>query len=640
MTTKNIYRILFMSLVFGLIPACLSAQFIPVPVNGFNQDVVAESGTSSLTTTTSALDAVPASNKVMYTVTFRTTNAFGGGGIPDNGTITDAAGSYQLASYTANNALLIQRNQNANLNITTPSKFNIIRILCFSTEGVSLVNVKLNFTDGSTTNAVTNYSLNDWFNGTANLVLSGFGRCSRTTPASGADAFSTNPRFYYIEIPLSCADRQKNLQSINFANVTTAGSNAPYPNAVFFAVSGKAYTQTITPTITNATCTTAGSATLNITGSASPYTISWSTTPVQNGPSATNLAPGNYTATITDANACVSTYPVSILISPNNQTFTLPPPPASICSGTSITPNLVSNSTTYLWSPATGVSNTSIANPVLSPASTTTYTVTATLGYCVRQANYTVNVAPTPTMTVMDPISICSGRSVSPSVSCNATVFSWTPTTGVSNPNILLPVMTPATTTVYTLTGTLGNCSISRSWQINVVPGATVNAGPNATILAGSSVQLQGTGSGGTYAWTPATGLSASNIPNPVASPAVTTTYTLKLTNASGCIATDDVVVTVIPYCIKPLNAFTPNNDGFNDKWLVTSNGGGCTKNVRVLVFNRYGSKVFESENYQNDWDGTYKGKPLPDGTYYYDIKYTLVNDTEVNMKGDVSILR
>lgn len=234
---------LFVQLSLFIFPGIIYSQtYTPVTVTGFNHDVVAEAGTSSLTTTTISLDGPAVSNKVMYTNTFKTLNGFGGGGIPDNGVITDAAGSYQLAAYTGNNALLLQRTQTGALTLATPSKFNKVRVLCLSTEGSSLVNVVLTFTDGTTTNAFTNYSLGDWFNNTTNLVASGFGRCTRATPASGADAYPTNPRLYYIEIAMSCTDRQKSLQKINFTNVTTAGNNAPFPNAVFFAVSGIAYT--------------------------------------------------------------------------------------------------------------------------------------------------------------------------------------------------------------------------------------------------------------------------------------------------------------------------------------------------------------------------------------------------------------
>ena len=636
---KNIPLKYFLPLVLLLLPVTIIAQlYTPVTITGFNHDVVAETGTSSLTTTTSALDGVAQSNKVMYTVSFGINNQFDGGGIPDNGTITNAAGTYQLMPYNGSNALIVQRNQNADLTLTTPAKFSGLRVLCFATEGIAQVNVKLFFTDGSITNLITNYFLDDWFNGTSNLVLSGFGRCTRATPASGADAFPNNPRLYFMDVPMTCADRQKSLQKINFSNVTTAGSNAPFPNAVFFALSGKAFTQNITTSTTNGTCTTNGSATVTVTGLPAVTSIVWVTTPVQTGPTV-SLPPGPYTVSITDASLCVTNLPIVIPLT-NTQIFNLPNPPASICSGTSFTPNLVSNSTSYLWTPPTGVSNTGIANPVLSPTVTTSYTVTATLGYCIHVLSpYIVNVAPAATMSPLNPVTICSGSSFTPSPVSNATTYSWSPTTGVSNPAILNPVLSPTTTTLYTLTGTLGACTVSRTLLVNVLQGVTVNAGSDVSIFSGSSVQLQGTGSAGTYLWTPSTGLSSTNVLNPVASPATTTTYTLLITNPNGCSNTDNVIVTVIPYCVKPLNAFSPNGDGINDKWIVT-NGGTCTKNIRVIVFNRYGNVVYQSEDYKNNWDGTYKGKPLPDATYYYTIRFILVNNDEINLNGDLTILR
>jgi gliding motility-associated-like protein len=107
----------------------------------------------------------------------------------------------------------------------------------------------------------------------------------------------------------------------------------------------------------------------------------------------------------------------------------------------------------------------------------------------------------------------------------------------------------------------------------------------------------------------------------------------------TGCSGNDDVLVTVAPYCIAVKNAFTPNGDGQNDRWLVT-NGGACTKSIAVKVFNRYGQLVFRSDNYQNNWEGTNDGKPIPDGTYYYVITYNLVSGKTFQTKGDVTILR
>jgi len=369
---------------------CTAQPFTPVTVTGFNHDVVAETGTSSLTTTTIALDAVPASNRVMYTNTFRITNGFGGGGLPDNGLITNAGDSYQLADYSTNNALLLQRTQSGDLILATPAKFTTIRVLAFTTEGISLVNAVLHFTDGSTTNALTNQALGDWFNGVTNQVITGFGRCTRATPAASPDGFPTNPRMYYINIPISCTDRSKFLQKINFTNVTTGGTNAPYPNTVLMGLSGRTNNPAISVSVTDATCTVNGSATLTITGVAPPYTVSWNTLPPQSGNTATNLPPGTYQATITDAGGCDTIIPVTIAL--NNNLFMTVHSDTSLCGGGSFNANTVSNAASYSWSPITGVSNPAIANPVITPTVTTTYTVTGTTGICSISRSFTVTV--------------------------------------------------------------------------------------------------------------------------------------------------------------------------------------------------------------------------------------------------------
>jgi gliding motility-associated-like protein len=636
MTALRLKKILYLFVLSLICTNYIYSQYNPIAVSGFNQDCIAESGNSSLTTTTIALDGIGVSNKVMYTIGFRTANGFGGGGIADNGLIATGTDSYQLAAYTGNNVLLLPRSQSGSLALTTPASYSALRLLCFSTEGSSLVNVVLHFTDGSTTNAITNGTLGDWFFNTANLVSQGFGRVTRATPATGPDGYPAEPRMYYLNVPVNCADRLKTLDRVDISNVTTAGNNAPYPNAIFLALSGRTATYSATASITNATCSTPGSATLNISGSAAPYNVSWNTNPVQTGLTATNLAPGNYVASITDAGSCVSTFPVTIGLT-NNLTITANAS-ASICSGAGFTPTVTSTATGYSWSPTTGVSNPSIANPVLTPTGTTIYTVTGTLGTCTASATFTLTVNPPIALTVHSDTTICLGASFNANTQSNGTAYSWTPTTGVSNPSIANPILSPQSTTTYTLTASDGTCSTGRSFTAAVVPAVFVQAGSDVTIIEGGSTQLQATTGAGSYVWTPPAGLSSNTILNPVASPVTSTTYTLTVTTPAGCQASDDITVTVVPYCVKPMEAITPNGDGINERWIVTT--GACAKTVRAKVYNRYGNLVYESGNYQNDWEGTYKGKPVPDGTYYFVLEFSLLDGRKVPLNGNVTILR
>jgi gliding motility-associated-like protein len=186
-----------------------------------------------------------------------------------------------------------------------------------------------------------------------------------------------------------------------------------------------------------------------------------------------------------------------------------------------------------------------------------------------------------------------------------------------------------------------GCAQLTKTISVGVKPGPAISAGSDFTIVNGDEVMLTGLagGTNPTIVWTPGTGLTGANTLNPMAKPAATTVYTLTVTDANGCSATDNTMVTVIPYCIKVMDAFTPNGDGMNDRWLVT-NGASCTKQIAVNVYNRYGGLVYKNDNYQNDWTGTYNGKPVADGTYYYTAVFTTITNNRVILKGDLTILR
>ena len=137
---------------------------------------------------------------------------------------------------------------------------------------------------------------------------------------------------------------------------------------------------------------------------------------------------------------------------------------------------------------------------------------------------------------------------------------------------------------------------------------------------------------------------SASTL-QPFANPLQTTTYRLTVSDASipaVCPSVfSDVEIRVVQNCINVKNAFTPNGDGINDTWVVYDQAF-CLKpgGVTVNVFNRYGSKVFESQNYNNTWNGTYRDKPVPDGTYFGVIEFTFLNGTKKVVRTDVTVLR
>lgn len=476
-----------------------TAQFTPITVTGFSQDVIAEGGPSPLATTTMEIDALTTSNKVMYSAAFA---AFASitAGLPDNGTLVNGADTYQLASYTGNNALFIKRNETFELTVATPARYAKIRLLAFSAEQASTINVGLGFSDGSFSPYLSNYVISDWFNGTTNIVAQGFGRVTRTaTGPYTADGVATNnPRFYFIEIVLSCADRTKFLQKIRINNATVSGSGV-FPNTVVMGASGIAFAQTIAPTITASDCNGPnGIIALNVTGSTGPYTYLWNTSPAQTTATAATLPPGNYTCTITDGAGCNTSFNGTIALN-NNATITATATPASICAGGTsqlgIT-NGIGALTDFTWTPGSLTGSTQ----TVTPANTTTYIVTATnaLG-CSAASQVTVQVQNKPAAPLLNTVSVCSGSNATLAVSNPnpSLTYGWyaAATGGTSlqtgNSYTLNNVTAPATYYVEAVSSAGCVSDTRTAVQLNVDPIPPAAQISNASVCPGANITLQ-----------------------------------------------------------------------------------------------------------------------------------------------------
>ncbi len=172
--------------------------------------------------------------------------------------------------------------------------------------------------------------------------------------------------------------------------------------------------------------------------------------------------------------------------------------------------------------------------------------------------------------------------------------------------------------------------------KITVVLPVPVNAGSDVSILSGQSTVLNGTGTG-IPVWSPGIGLDSTTKFKPIASPTVTTTYMLTVTDINSCVASDSVVVTVgaAEFNGKISNLFTPNGDGINDTWYIENII--YYADCEVFVYNIYGNLVYTKKGYTNDWQGTYNGSALPDGTYYYVLRF---DSSDKIWKGSLDILR
>jgi gliding motility-associated-like protein len=191
----------------------------------------------------------------------------------------------------------------------------------------------------------------------------------------------------------------------------------------------------------------------------------------------------------------------------------------------------------------------------------------------------------------------------------------------------------------YTITyryTTTDGCYDEKTTDVKVYPVPAVNAGPDLVMYEGKSVKLEGSVSGlyQSFQWQPAETGMQNNLLQPVVHPRTSTTYRLTATTEQGCTAFDEVSVKVLKFRIP--NAFSPNGDGINDKWVIE--GLYHFSNCLVEIYSRWGTLLFRSQGYNTPWDGTYKGQPVPVGTYYYLIN---LNDglTKEPVAGWVEVL-
>jgi gliding motility-associated-like protein len=167
-------------------------------------------------------------------------------------------------------------------------------------------------------------------------------------------------------------------------------------------------------------------------------------------------------------------------------------------------------------------------------------------------------------------------------------------------------------------------CKDSGLVLINVYKKLIVNAGPDKAIFEGDTTTLNGSiiGTPASIDWTPNTNIQNGNTITPVVNPVDNINYTLLAASGLGCPVESDAVFVRVYKKLKIPNIFSPNGDGINDTWVITSLE--TYPLATVNVFSRSGQKVFEAKSIEKIWDGTYNGKQLPIGTYYYVINLNI----------------
>lgn len=423
----------------------------------------------------------------------------------------------------------------------------------------------------------------------------------------------TSTSVYTVSVTSGCTATDTVTITVNVANIT-AGSDVPSVcpgQAVnLFASGGTTYSWT--PPAGNITCSTCSTTTAF--------------------PTAATI----YTVTGTDANLCTATDTVVVTVS--NNLFVDAGADQDICiGGTVLLSPIPTGAGTYTWTSSGNVICTCESTPV-TPLITTVYKVEVGTGACSGTDSVTIRVHQLPVINAGPDEIICQGSSKTLSAS-GGVDYSWSPSTDLSCDKCATTIVTPSGNNQYILTGTDAfGCSNTDTINVTLIPLPTPLISADTTINIGESIQLFASG-GQSYQWIPPIGLDCSSCQFPNASPDVSTTYCVTVKDSNNCAADTCMTLNVDYNCSEVFvpTAFSPNADHSNDLECVLGN---CIVAMHFTIFDRWGEKVFETDDPKTCWDGDYKGKPLNTAVFVYHLKATIITGKTIEQKGNISLVR
>ena len=288
-------------------------------------------------------------------------------------------------------------------------------------------------------------------------------------------------------------------------------------------------------------------------------------------------------------------------------------------------------------------------SPVSIGTDTITYSVVGTLAGCASSTTIMIEVLPAPApnftvdnICVYDTLVVQYTGSSEPELEWSFPGSNYATSTSGDGPFL---VTYPAggyhsVTVVATNEGGCSNDTTINIWvseyEINTISNTTVSWGTPVTLY--TNIAPVTNDSATTVLWTPSTYLDCDSCEQPIATPLTPTTYVVTLTDTMGCQFYDTVTIDIdVDYTIYIPNAVTPNGDGENDVWYVYGNR---IREVDMRVYNRWGEKVFESEDLNIGWDGVYKGKDVNAGVYVYVVHVTYVDGKDEYFKGNLTVVR
>lgn len=323
---------------------------------------------------------------------------------------------------------------------------------------------------------------------------------------------------------------------------------------------------------------------------------------------------GSYRLTITDGNNCKNTDTINITFNPI-PFFSLGAD-TSLCANSSITLRKpIGTPGQVLWS--TGSTTDSIT---ISTANT--YWARVNQNNCRYTDSIEVLAAPVYTEKLVD-TSICAGQTIILDATTQGASYLW-------NDGSTFNSLVADTTGKYSVTVTISGCNFFDSAFVRL---DSIPQSPNlrdTTVCEDATLNLNSTTNATSYLW-------SNGVTTPTLAIDSAGVYVVQATNKCGFIT--DTANVIVEICDAPFipNVFTPNGDGINDFFFINFN---VVKNFKVEVFNRWGERVFESEDPKFSWDGKYRGELVPAGVYFYLVTSKIGIGKTFNAKGSLTIYR
>ncbi|PUZ27399.1 gliding motility-associated C-terminal domain-containing protein [Chitinophaga costaii] len=359
---------------------------------------------------------------------------------------------------------------------------------------------------------------------------------------------------------------------------------------------------------------------------------------------------GTFPVTLSIVNAdgsCPASTTANVNVNPL-PSITVSPKQAGVCEGSSVQLTAsVAPGNTVTWT-SYNTSDIHSLHPSVSPEIDTLYAVQVQdpIG-CINADSARVSVVHRFQLDAMPAVSVCAGLSTQLMAS-GADLYSWSPTTGLSNASISNPMTSPATSTVYTVTGKDKTGCFTETAQVNVTvnPVPVIKVISQQEVIAGSSVPIlvQASSDVTSVSWFPPDGLSCTDCLTPTVTPTRSGGYTITASNNYGCIDMEQVNFKLVCNGAAFLpNTFTPNGDGMNDVFYIRGKGVRVVKSFRI--FNRLGQVMFTRENFPIEdpafgWDGRYAGQPLSPDVFIYYAELICETGEKFEMKGSIMIVR